>query len=123
MRKHRGTPSQPDTFVTLAAISPPSIARGRVVGGEQSGLARCKPSSLFKRGASSCTSQGRHQGEPWGTSPQLTAPTYQPTFVLRGSDCRPQAALDGRSVGVVWEVAAGGVAVGGGYLRLPSDAK
>ena len=44
-------------------------------------------------------------------------------FVLRGSDRCPQAALAGRSVGVVWEEAARGVAVGGTYLRLPRRAK
>ena len=62
MRKHRGTPSRRDKHVTLAAITPPGVARGRFVGGQQSGLVGCKPPPLFTRGASSCSSQGRHQG-------------------------------------------------------------
>ena len=32
------------------------------------------------RGASSCLSQGQHQGEPWGASPRASAPTYLPTY-------------------------------------------
>ena len=76
MRKHGGTPSRRDKHVTLAAISPPGVARGRLVGGQQSGLAGCKPPPLFTRGASSCSSQGRRQGEPWGASPRPSAPTY-----------------------------------------------
>ena len=76
MRKHGGTPSRRDKHVTLAAISPPGVARGRFVGGQQSGLAGCKLPPLFTRGASSCSSQGRRQGEPWGASPRLSAPTY-----------------------------------------------
>ena len=79
MRKHGGTPSRRDKHVTLAAISPPGVARGRFVGGQQSGLAGCKPPPLFTRGASSCSSQGRRQGEPWGASPRPSAPTYLPT--------------------------------------------
>ena len=59
MRKHGGPPSRRDKHVTLAAISPPGVARGRFVGGQQSGLAGCKPPPLFTRGASSCLSQGR----------------------------------------------------------------
>ena len=78
MRKHGGTPSRRDKHVTLAAISPPGVARGRFVGGQQSGLAGCKPPPLFTRGASSCSSQGRRQGEPWGASPRPSAPTYLP---------------------------------------------
>ena len=78
MRKHGGTPSRRDKHVTLAAISPPGDARGRSVGGQQSGLAGCKPPPLFTRGASSCSSQGRRQGEPWGASPRPSAPTYLP---------------------------------------------
>ena len=81
MRKHGGPPSRRDKHVTLAAISPPGVARGRFVGGQQSGLAGCKPPPLFTRGASSCSSQGRRQGEPWGASPRPSAPTYLP-FVL-----------------------------------------
>ena len=79
MRKHGGPPSRRDKHVTLAAISPPGVARGRFVGGQQSGLAGCKPPPLFTRGASSCSSQGRRQGEPWGASPRPSAPTYLPT--------------------------------------------
>ena len=78
MRKHGGTPSRRDKHVTLAAISPPGVARGPFVGGQQSGLAGCKPPPLFTRGASCCSSQGRRQGEPWGTSPRPSAPTYLP---------------------------------------------
>ena len=76
MRKHGDTPSRRDKHVTPAAISPPDVARGRFVGGQQSGLAGCKPPPLFTRGASSCLSQGRRQGEPWGASPRPSAPTY-----------------------------------------------
>ena len=82
MRKHGGTPSRRDKHVTLAAISPPGVARGRFVGGQQSGLAGCKPPPLFPRGASSCSSQGRRQGEPWGASPRPSAPTYLPPLPL-----------------------------------------
>ena len=78
MRKHGGTPSRRDKHVTLAAISPPGVARGCFVGGQQSRLAGCKPPPLFTRGASSCSSQGRRQGEPWGASPRPSAPTYLP---------------------------------------------
>ena len=82
MRKHGGTPSRRDKHVTPAAISPPGVAWGRFVGSHQSGLAGCKPPPLFKRGASSCSSQRQHQEEPWGTSPGPSAPTYLPTFAL-----------------------------------------
>ena len=78
MRKHGGTPTRRDKYVTQAAISPPGVAWGRFVGGKQSGLAGCKPPPLFTRGASSCSSQGRRQGEPWGASPRPSAPTYPP---------------------------------------------
>ena len=37
MRKHGGTPSRRDKHVTPAAISPPGVARGRFVGGQQTG--------------------------------------------------------------------------------------
>ena len=76
MRKHGGTPSRRDKHVTLAAISPPGVARGRFVGAQQSGLAGSEPPPLFTREASSCSSQGRRQGEPWGASPRPSAPTY-----------------------------------------------
>ena len=82
MRKHGGTPSRRDKHVTLAAISPPGVTRGRFVGGQQSGLAGSKPPPLFTREASSCSSQGRRQGEPWGASPRPSAPTYLPTWVF-----------------------------------------
>ena len=81
MRKHGGRPSRRDKHVTLAAISPPGVARGRFVWGQQPGLAGCKPPPLFTRGASSCSSQGRRQGEPWGASPRPSAPTYLPTYL------------------------------------------
>ena len=81
MRKHGGPPSRRDKHVTLAAISPPDVAQGRFVGGQQSGLAGCKLPPLFTRGASSCSSQGRRQGEPWGASPRPSAPTYLPTYL------------------------------------------
>ena len=42
MRKHGGTPSRHDKYGTLAAISPPGVARGRFVGVHQAGLAGCK---------------------------------------------------------------------------------
>ena len=58
--------------------SPPGVARGRFVGGQQSGLARCKPPPLFMGGASSCSSQERRRGEPWGAAPRPIAPTYLP---------------------------------------------
>ena len=92
MRKHGGPPSRRDKHVTLAAISPPGIARGRFVGGQQSGLAGCKPPPLFTRGASSCSSQGRRQGEPWGASPRPSAPTYLPRgyFVKRAISYKMQ---------------------------------
>ena len=80
MCKHGGTSSQRDKHVTPAAISPAGVARGRFVGGQQSGLAGCKPPPLFTRGASSCSSQGRRQGEPWGAPPRPRAPTYLPTL-------------------------------------------
>ena len=77
--QHGDTPSWRDKHVTLAAISPPCAARGCFVGGQQSGLAGCKPPPLFMCGASSCSSQGLRQGEPWGASPRPSAPTYLPT--------------------------------------------
>ena len=81
MRKHGGTPTRRDEYVTLAAISPPGVARGRFVGGHQSALAGCKSPPLFKRGVSSCSSQQQRQREPWGASPQPSAPTYLPTLL------------------------------------------
>ena len=64
MRKHKGTPSRRGKYVTLAAISPPRVARIRFVGGHQTGLAGCKSPPLFTRGASSCSSQRQRQREP-----------------------------------------------------------
>ena len=81
MRKHGGTPPRRDRHITPAAISPPGVARDRFVGGQQSGLAGSKPPPLFTRGASSCSSQGRRQGEPWGASPRPSAPTYLPLIL------------------------------------------
>ena len=81
MCKHGGTPSGEDKHVTSAAISPPGVEQGRFVGGQQSGLAGCKPPPLFTRGASSCSSQGRRRGEPRGASPRPSAPTYLPTYL------------------------------------------
>ena len=83
MRKHGGTPSRRDKHIMLAAIRPPGAARGRFVGGHQSGLAGSKPPPLFTRGTSSCSSQGRHQGGPWGASPRPSAPTYRPLRLSR----------------------------------------
>ena len=78
MRKHGGTPSWQDKHVTPAAMSPPGVARGRFVGGQQSGLAGCKPPPPFTRGASSCSSQGRcargNHGAPLHNRVHL--PTY-----------------------------------------------
>ena len=79
MCKHGSTPSRRDKCVTLAAISPPGVAWGRFVGGHQSGLAGCKSPPLFKPRASSCLSQRQRQQEPWGSSPQPSAPAYLPT--------------------------------------------
>ena len=70
---------------TLAAISPPGVARGCFVGGHKSGLTGCKPPPLFTRGTSSCSSQGQRQGEPWGASPRPSAPTYLPTSTKANS--------------------------------------
>ena len=58
MRKQGGTPSWRDKHGTMAGRSPPGVARGRFVGGQESGLAGSKPPPLFTRGASSCSSQG-----------------------------------------------------------------
>ena len=46
-------------------------------------------------------------------------PWRQGGFVLRGADRRRQAALDGRGLGVIREVAALCVAVGGGHRHVP----
>ena len=86
MRKHRGTPSRRDKHVTLAAINPLSVARGHFVGGHESGVAGYKLPPLFKRGASSCSSQRQRQREPRGASQRPRAPTYLPTS---GFSCAP----------------------------------
>ena len=49
MRKHGGTPSRRDKYLTLAAISPAGVARGRFFGGHQSGVVGCKTPCLLKR--------------------------------------------------------------------------
>ena len=81
MRKHGGTPSWHDEYVKLAAISPPGVAQGRYVGGHQTRLAGCKSPPIFKRGASSCSSQRQRQRELRGASPRPSAPTYLPTYL------------------------------------------
>ena len=78
MGKHGGTPSWRDKHVTPAAISPPGVAWGRFVGGQQSGLAGCRPPPLYTRRAPSCSSQGRREGEPRGACPRPSVPTYLP---------------------------------------------
>ena len=133
MRKHGGTPSRRDKHVTLAAISPPGVARGRFVGGQQSGLAGSKPPPLFTREASSCSSQGRRQGEPWGASPRPSAPTYLPIHGLRHSrrvaanvpPCRPSGYIirgqeDASKLSGFWPLtgSAGTVYVSGVWVLL-----
>ena len=78
MRKHGGTPSQRDKCITLTAISPPGVAQGRLVWGHQSVLAGCKSPPLFKRGASSCSSQPATSAGTTGRLP-TTESTYLPT--------------------------------------------
>ena len=102
MRKHRATPSRRDKYVTLAAISPPGVAQGRFVRGQQSGLAECKSPHLFKRGASFCSSQQQRQREPWGASPRPRAPTYVPPCDLNvHSTCSFASSTLKTRVGVV----------------------
>ena len=103
MRKHGGTPSRRDKHV-----SPPGVAWGRFVGGQQSGLVGSKPPPLFTRGASSCSSQGRRQGEPWGASPRPSAPTYYlptckiPNSFVNSVPQRLTAYLNAERVYVPW---------------------
>ena len=92
MRKHGGTPSRRDKYVPLAAISPPVVVWGRFVGGQQSGLAECKPPPLFKRRASSRSSQRQHQREPRGASPRPSARTYLPYLPTCLQDARNKKA-------------------------------
>ena len=80
MRKHGGTLSWRDKHVTQAANSPPGVARGRFVEGQQSGVAGSKPPPLYTRGASSCSSQGRRQ-ENHGAP--LHDPVHLPTYLHR----------------------------------------
>ena len=94
MGKHRDPPSRQDEYVKLAAIGPPSVARGRFVGGHQSGLAGCKSPPLFKRGAPSCSSQGQRQGEPWGASLRPSAPTYLHCPPVAGAGAPGRGPLD-----------------------------
>ena len=77
MRKHGGPPSRHDKYVQPASTSPPGVARGRFVWGQQSGLAGCKSPPSFKRRAFFCLSQRQRQREPLGASPRPTdLPTY-----------------------------------------------
>ena len=76
MRKHGGTPARRDKHVTLAAISPLGVARGRFIGGQQSGLAGCKTPPLFVTGATPEGTMGR-----LSTTECTYLPTYLPTRV------------------------------------------
>ena len=116
MRKHGGTPSWRDKQVTLAAISPPGVARGRFVGGQQSGLAGSKPPPLFTRGASSCSSQGRRQGEPWGASPRTNAPTYLPQCQTPWNPCSKMVNDPDANLDVIEDIMATEIHTGGGYI-------
>ena len=79
MHKHGGTSLWRDKHATLAAKSPPGVARGCFVGGHQSGLVGCKPPLLFMQGASSCSSQKQRQGDHGAPSHDLVhLPTYLP---------------------------------------------
>ena len=125
MRKHRGTPFWRDKHVTLAAISPPGLARGSLVGGHQSGLAGCKPPPLFTRETSSCSSQGQHQGEPWGASLLPSAPTYLPgcgAFGVGPSPTRNRSS-SGRAAGARYPVAVSAGGVGVGTRQVPHSAR
>ena len=104
MRKQGGTPSRRDKHVTLAAISPPCVARGGFVEHEQTGLAGCKLPPLFTCRASSCSSQGRCQGEPWGVSPRPSAPTYLPTRC--GESVQHRFIYSAPSYHALWDVSA-----------------
>ena len=81
MRKHGGTPSWRDNNVTPAAISPPGVARGCFVGGQQSGLAGCKPPPLFTPQSLFLFVTG---ATPGGTMGRLstTECTYLPTHII-----------------------------------------
>ena len=75
-------------------------ARGRLVGGQQSGLAGSKPPLLFTREASSCSTQGRRQGEPWGACPRPSAPTYLPASAVSWATCLLFTGVPARCVAV-----------------------
>ena len=79
MRKHGCTPSRRDKHVTLAANSPPAVARGRFVGGQQSvsrlPSSRAEPLPVRHRG----DARGNH-GAPLHDRVHL--PTYLPWFVF-----------------------------------------
>ena len=73
-----GPPSRHDKQSRWRPSAPPVVPRAALLGATSQDLARCKSPPLFKRGTSSCTSQGQRQGEPWGASPRPSAPTYLP---------------------------------------------
>ena len=79
MRKRAGTPSRRDKHVTLAAISPLGVARGRFVGGQQS---RAEPLPVRHRG----DARGNH-GSPLHDRVHL--PTYLPTWAQKMSTNSP----------------------------------
>ena len=81
MCKHGSAPSRREQYVTLAAISPPGVARGRFVAGHKSGSAGCKSPPLFKRGASSYSSQRQRQNHGAPLHDRVHLPTYLPHFV------------------------------------------
>ena len=83
---------------------------------------------LFTRGTSSCLSQGRRQGEPWGARPRPSAPTYLPPARTPVRPRRPAPALEpipmagGRYGGLRDEVPRGDVEWGvGGNEDLDLD--
>ena len=57
--------------VLCSAIASPSLLSSSPI--------RVNLTPLFKRGASSCSSQQQRHEEPWSASPQLSAPSYLPT--------------------------------------------
>ena len=83
MRKHGGTPSRHDKQSRWRRTALPVLPGAAFFGGHQSGLAGYKPPPLYKRGASSCTSQRQRQQEPWGASPRPSASTYLPLIERR----------------------------------------
>ena len=107
MRKYKGTISQRDKYPTLAAISPPGVARRRFVGGHRSGLAWSKSHPLFKRGPSSRPSQGRRQGDTGRASPRASAPIFLPLLGGPGSQTLEQRGMAVALVETVVVAAAG----------------